>query len=68
MRGARRRRAWPVRGGSRRSDGDDAAAALASEPGEIVFAGDWYDFGAKYTQGSMELKVPARISRAHAHG
>jgi D-alanine-D-alanine ligase len=39
-----------------------AAAALASEPGEIVFAGDWYDFGAKYTQGGMELKVPARIS------
>jgi D-alanine-D-alanine ligase len=38
------------------------AAALASEPGEIVFAGDWYDFGAKYTQGGMELKVPARIS------
>ena len=41
---------------------DTIAAALASEPGEIVFAGDWYDFGAKYTQGSMELKVPARIS------
>jgi D-alanine-D-alanine ligase len=38
------------------------AAMLASEPGEIVFAGDWYDFGAKYTQGGMELKVPARIS------
>ena len=38
------------------------AAALASEPGEIVFAGDWYDYGAKYTQGGMELKVPARIS------
>jgi len=38
------------------------SAALASEPGEIVFAGDWYDFGAKYTQGGMELKVPARIS------
>jgi D-alanine-D-alanine ligase len=38
------------------------AAALASEPGEIVFAGDWYDYGAKYTQGGMELKIPARIS------
>ena len=37
------------------------AAALASEPGEIVFAGDWYDYAAKYTQGGMELKVPARI-------
>jgi D-alanine-D-alanine ligase len=39
-----------------------AAVALASEPGEIVFAGDWYDYGAKYTQGGMELKIPARIS------
>jgi D-alanine-D-alanine ligase len=38
------------------------AVALASEPGEIVFAGDWYDYGAKYTQGGMELKIPARIS------
>ena len=37
------------------------AAALASEPGEIVFAGDWYDYAAKYTQGGMQLKVPARI-------
>jgi D-alanine-D-alanine ligase len=42
--------------------GGAGAAALASEPGEIVFTGDWYDFGAKYTQGGMELKVPARIS------
>jgi D-alanine-D-alanine ligase len=38
------------------------AAALASEPGEIVFAGDWYDYAAKYTPGGMDLKVPARIS------
>jgi D-alanine-D-alanine ligase len=36
--------------------------ALASEPGEIVFAGDWYDYEAKYATGGMELKVPARIS------
>jgi D-alanine-D-alanine ligase len=36
--------------------------SLASEPGEIVFAGDWYDYAAKYTQGGMELRVPARIS------
>jgi D-alanine-D-alanine ligase len=43
-------------------EGGAGAAALASEPGEIVFAGDWYDYGAKYTQGGMELKVPARIS------
>jgi D-alanine-D-alanine ligase len=37
-------------------------AALASEPGEIVLRGDWYDYAAKYTQGGMELKVPARIA------
>ena len=48
-------------------EGVAGAAALASEPGELVFTGDWYDFGAKYTQGGMELKVPARISaRARA--
>jgi D-alanine-D-alanine ligase len=35
--------------------------AFASEPGEIVLEGDWYDYAAKYTQGGMELKVPARI-------
>lgn len=39
-----------------------SAAALASEPGEIVFAGDWYDYAAKYTPGGVDLKVPARIS------
>ena len=39
-----------------------AGAALASEPGEIVFEGDWYDYAAKYTPGGMELKVPARIT------
>ncbi len=36
--------------------------AYASEPGEIVFAGDWYDYEAKYAAGGMELRVPARIS------
>ncbi len=39
-----------------------AEEALASEPGEIVFAGEFYDYGAKYTPGAMELKIPARIS------
>jgi D-alanine-D-alanine ligase len=38
------------------------AAALASTPGEIVFAGEFYDFGAKYAHGGMELQIPARIS------
>ncbi len=35
---------------------------LASEPGEITYDGDWYDYEAKYTPGGMELLVPARIS------
>jgi D-alanine-D-alanine ligase len=46
-------------------DGDQAPA-LASEPGEIVFGGEWYDFAAKYTPGGMELEVPARISASAA--
>jgi D-alanine-D-alanine ligase len=36
--------------------------AFASEPGELVFAGDWYDYAAKYTPGGMELVLPARIT------
>ena len=43
-------------------DGDAGAEALASEPGEIAFSGEFYDYGAKYSPGGMELKVPARIS------
>jgi D-alanine-D-alanine ligase len=38
-----------------------AAAALACEPGEVVFQGDWYDYEAKYTPGGMQLVIPARI-------
>jgi D-alanine-D-alanine ligase len=43
--------------------GSSAAAAvpLASEPGEIVFEGEFYDFGAKYSPGGMELRIPAGI-------
>jgi D-alanine-D-alanine ligase len=37
---------------------------LASQPGEISFARDFYDFEAKYEPGGMELRVPARISAA----
>jgi D-alanine-D-alanine ligase len=34
----------------------------ASLPGEIVVKkGDWYDYEAKYTEGGMELVVPARV-------
>jgi len=34
---------------------------LASEPGEIVFEAEWYDYAAKYDSGGMELVVPARL-------
>jgi D-alanine-D-alanine ligase len=37
------------------------AGPEASEPGEIVAHADWYDFEAKYTEGGMELVVPARV-------
>ncbi|MBA3299170.1 MAG: D-alanine--D-alanine ligase [Thermoleophilaceae bacterium] len=33
----------------------------ASMPGEIVLEGEWYDYGAKYREGGMELVVPARL-------
>jgi D-alanine-D-alanine ligase len=32
-----------------------------SLPGEIVAHADWYDFEAKYTEGGMELRVPAPL-------
>jgi D-alanine-D-alanine ligase len=34
---------------------------LTSPPGEIVAHADWYDYEAKYSQGGMDLIVPARI-------
>jgi D-alanine-D-alanine ligase len=39
-------------------------SAEVSVPGEIVIAGDWYDFAAKYEPGGMTLRVPAQISPA----
>jgi D-alanine-D-alanine ligase len=33
----------------------------ASPPGQIVPLSGWYDFESKYTDGGMELKVPAPI-------
>jgi D-alanine-D-alanine ligase len=39
---------------------------LASQPGEIVANADWYDFEAKYTEGGMELRVPAPIEAAQS--
>jgi D-alanine-D-alanine ligase len=35
--------------------------ARTSPPGEIVAHADWYDFEAKYSEGGMDLVVPARI-------
>jgi D-alanine-D-alanine ligase len=36
---------------------------VASLPGEIVVTNnEWYDYEAKYAEGGMELRVPARIS------
>ncbi len=32
-----------------------------SPPGEIVAHADWYDFEAKYSEGGMDLVIPARI-------
>jgi len=38
---------------------------IASEPGEIALsANEWYDYEAKYSEGEMELVVPARIAPA----
>jgi D-alanine-D-alanine ligase len=36
----------------------------ASQPGEVVADGDWYDYENKYREGGMELLVPPRISAA----
>jgi D-alanine-D-alanine ligase len=35
---------------------------VTSLPGEIVAHADWYDYEAKYSEGGMDLVVPARIS------
>jgi D-alanine-D-alanine ligase len=37
-------------------------APFASQPGEVITDSDWYDYEAKYSEGGMELIVPARIS------
>ena len=53
--------------GSLRAPGARAPAPpLASEPGEILYDGEWYDFDAKYAPGGMRLRVPAPISPAAA--
>ena len=35
-----------------------------SPPGEIVAHADWYDYESKYSEGGMDLIVPARITDA----
>jgi D-alanine-D-alanine ligase len=35
---------------------------IASIPGEIVAHAEWYDFGAKYDEGGMELVIPPRVT------
>src|SRR6478609_30821 len=34
----------------------------ASQPGEVVAHGDWYDYETKYRDGGMELVVPAPLA------
>lgn len=38
----------------------------ASPPGEVVASGDWYDYETKYSDGGMELIVPAPLQAAQA--
>jgi D-alanine-D-alanine ligase len=33
----------------------------ASQPGEVVAHGEWYDYETKYSDGGMELRVPAAL-------
>jgi D-alanine-D-alanine ligase len=37
---------------------------VASEPGQVTAQGEWYDYEAKYTDGGMDLVVPAPITAA----
>ncbi|HYX78491.1 MAG TPA: D-alanine--D-alanine ligase family protein [Solirubrobacterales bacterium] len=37
---------------------------VTSPPGEIVAHAEWYDYEAKYSEGGMDLIVPARIGEA----
>ena len=40
--------------------------AEASPPGEVIAQGDWYDYETKYSDGGMELVVPAPIEAEQA--
>ncbi len=41
-------------------------AVEASLPGEVVAHGDWYDYETKYSDGGMELIVPAPLADEQA--
>ena len=34
---------------------------VASQPGEITYSADWYDYATKYTEGQAHVTVPAPI-------
>jgi len=36
-------------------------AVEVSQPGEVVAHGEWYDYETKYSDGGMELRVPAAL-------
>jgi D-alanine-D-alanine ligase len=38
----------------------------ASLPGEVVYAGEWYDYETKYAEGLATLRVPAPVAPALA--
>jgi D-alanine-D-alanine ligase len=42
--------------------GNDAPEV--SEPGQVIAHAEWYDYEAKYTEGGMDLVVPAPVSAA----
>jgi D-alanine-D-alanine ligase len=53
------------------ADGIEVEAAVigtdepvVSEPGQVIAHGDWYDYESKYTEGGMDLVVPAPIADA----
>jgi D-alanine-D-alanine ligase len=37
------------------------AEVQCSSPGEVIAHGDWYDYETKYSDGGMELRVPAPL-------
>jgi len=45
---------------------DPRVIVEASVPGEVIAHGDWYDYEHKYSEGGMELVVPASIPEEQA--